>query len=551
MVCDYKQIQNASTLYLSLPLRGGAMQIFVEIRLKTYYHRKTITLDVEPNDTILNVKRKIQDKEGILPAKQRLQYYVKNSHVILLDAKTLADYNIQKETTLYLKDVDFPATTETEVAIAQYAPFLEEERDYYRTKIYELEERNSFLKTEIERIQLEHEEKQPNVNVLDVQINKLIQEGKLYKFNQVITNAKNEIKSVADIVFDDVLYDKHSSVIQKWNKQDCTTDDLKSNENDSLFEEYSELCSLIDQQSKRMLQIPDHLLELSERQNALSSAFTELEKRILSSSQQYDEQKQQYIELKNNRIELQKKIQFDFKKCNDMINQENALFCSVQEAEINKKQNDVQMETLKLSTTTCVSVIEQYNNFMQQSKQYIEKLNEKFSIRWNEFESKWMNWSSKDIIIWFKYKTIKMNTEQIHWANIEKQLRNRNISGKSLLHFNNLVFDLIGLHDFEIVTHLQSSISVLNKKNNVKKKIPKEYLCPITKQIMQNPVIAFDGYCYDRNAIAKYLKVHNKSPISGATADCDMLFPNNTLKEKIQRYVAESNINIEAMRQHT
>lgn len=69
----------------------------IQIFIKTLQGR-TITLDVDPNDTIQSLKQKIESKENIPVQEQRLIYSGKQ----LNDTFTLSDYNVQDQSTLHL-----------------------------------------------------------------------------------------------------------------------------------------------------------------------------------------------------------------------------------------------------------------------------------------------------------------------------------------------------------------------------------------------------------------------------------------------------------------
>ena len=67
---------------------------------------------------------------------------------------------------------------------------------------------------------------------------------------------------------------------------------------------------------------------------------------------------------------------------------------------------------------------------------------------------------------------------------------------------------------------------------------PFSYFCPISHEIMVEPVVTTDGYSYDRFYIESWLEKHNTSPVTNSVLANKALISNRTLKQAIAEWTA-------------
>jgi hypothetical protein len=69
-------------------------------------------------------------------------------------------------------------------------------------------------------------------------------------------------------------------------------------------------------------------------------------------------------------------------------------------------------------------------------------------------------------------------------------------------------------------------------------KVPDEFRCPITCELMAEPVICADGHTYEREAIERWFRSHGTSPKTNAHLPNRTVFPNHALRGVIEAFKA-------------
>uniref|UniRef100_A0A3Q2YEW2 WD repeat, SAM and U-box domain-containing protein 1 n=1 Tax=Hippocampus comes TaxID=109280 RepID=A0A3Q2YEW2_HIPCM len=138
------------------------------------------------------------------------------------------------------------------------------------------------------------------------------------------------------------------------------------------------------------------------------------------------------------------------------------------------------------------------------------------------------DWSEEDVAVWLLEEGLE---------GLVDTFRSNNIDGIELLALTKDTL-LSELHIESVGQRSKFLRKVEELKNAlVCSGVPDEFLCPITRELMREPVLAADGYSYEREAITMWINTRNRSsPMTNLPLLTTLLTPNHTLKMAIARW---------------
>ncbi|KAM4744362.1 LOW QUALITY PROTEIN: WD repeat, SAM and U-box domain-containing protein 1 [Anableps anableps] len=138
------------------------------------------------------------------------------------------------------------------------------------------------------------------------------------------------------------------------------------------------------------------------------------------------------------------------------------------------------------------------------------------------------DWSERDVSEWLVEEGLE---------GLVDKFKANNIDGTELLSLTKeTLASELGIESVGLRGKLLRKVEEL-KSDSMCSGIPDEFLCPITRELMREPVIAADGYSYEREAIESWIHTKNRSsPMTNLPLLTTLLTPNHTLKMAISRW---------------
>ncbi|XP_065787686.1 WD repeat, SAM and U-box domain-containing protein 1 isoform X4 [Muntiacus reevesi] len=144
------------------------------------------------------------------------------------------------------------------------------------------------------------------------------------------------------------------------------------------------------------------------------------------------------------------------------------------------------------------------------------------------------NWSEDDVSNWLCAEGLEDLVDIFKMNNIDgRELLN--LTKESLA--DDLKIESLGLRSkiLRKIEELRTKVKTLSSE------IPDEFICPITRELMKEPVIASDGYSYEKEAMENWIsKKKRTSPMTNLVLSSVILIPNRTLKMAIDRWLSET-----------
>jgi len=361
---------------------------------------------------------------------------------------------------------------------------------------------------------------------------------------------------------------KHSQRLQKWAKHtQLLLDGCEAIKSASILHRYSEYKQIMAEQESKMEDISRFVSDLIAQKRRIKSFTDKYEKVLPLKHKQYREAFLHCDKVRDIRKKSYDALLEAVDRLNDAIDDENAM---------NEKQyrkhdeyhalND-ELKTFSAQTTLCSQLIRDYQRFDALNDEKILSLQQSFEAKWADFQRRWFEWDSAGIADWFRYLLAENQLVLSSVAvldRVQTQLTECAISGSwfesvsknelkaigfAVLNDRQQIYEkiraLVRAHphcQFDGETHGEGQRfgSSADSAHSDKVQIPQLFLCPITKQIMREPVQIFDDYSYEKAAIVAYLRKHRRSPMTDEKCEGDdelVLLPNRKLLQKIQTFL--------------